>query len=270
MTTFSWPELRHDPVYEDGQLLVLNKAPGISVMGERHGESLVGLAGAAGEPVHWVHRIDKVTSGLLLLAKTRPAHASLTRQFARRRADKRYLAWVEGTGLPEYGVIDLPLRPGRKGTIRIAGDRQAIGYDEETRRFALPPAAVDRSRPSYDSLTEFAVALVSGGHTLLVAKPVTGRRHQIRVHLAWLGFPIAGDPLFHRVHGGQDGQDGQRTYLHSWGCEITCDWLDEPRTRFWAPPGDDFRTAFANGQEVQLDTALQALASPGKSGLRAS
>jgi tRNA pseudouridine32 synthase / 23S rRNA pseudouridine746 synthase len=266
MTTFSWPELRRDPVYEDGQLLVLNKAPGISVMGERHGESLVDLAEAAGEPVHWVHRIDKVTSGLLLLAKTRPAHASLTRQFARRGADKRYLAWAEGTGLPARATIDLPLRPGRKGTIRVAGDRQAIGYDAAASRFALPPGAIDRSKPSYDSLTEFAVALVSDGHTLLVVKPVTGRRHQIRVHLAWLGFPIAGDPLFHR---GQD-EDGQRTYLHSWGCEITCDWLDDPRTQFWAPPSDEFRTAFAGGQEVQLDAALQTLASPKPSGLRAS
>jgi tRNA pseudouridine32 synthase / 23S rRNA pseudouridine746 synthase len=255
MAAFCWPDLRRDPVYEDGQLLVLSKAPGISVMGERHGESLVDLAEAAGEPVYWVHRIDKVTSGLLLLAKTRSAHASLTRQFASRDADKRYLAWVEGTDLPTRATIDLPLRPGRKGTIRIAGERQAIGYDAATGRFALPPGAIDRSKPSYDSVTEFAVALVSGGHTLLVVKPVTGRRHQIRVHLAWLGFPIAGDPLFH------GGQDGQRTYLHSWGCEIACDWLDEPRTQFWAPPDEDFRTAFARGQELRLDAALQKLAS---------
>lgn len=254
MATFTWAELRRDPIYEDGQLLVLNKVPGISVMGERHGESLVDLAAAAGEPVHWVHRIDKVTSGLLLLAKTRTAHASLTRQFARRDADKRYLAWVEGTGLPARATIDLPLRPGRKGTIRIAGDRRAIGYDGTARRFALPPAEIDRSKPSYDSVTEFAVALAGGGHTLLVVKPVTGRRHQIRVHLAWLGFPIAGDPLFH------GGQEGQRTYLHSWGCEIACDWLDEPRTQFWAPPDEGFHTAFSGGREVRLDAALQELA----------
>jgi tRNA pseudouridine32 synthase/23S rRNA pseudouridine746 synthase/23S rRNA pseudouridine1911/1915/1917 synthase len=254
MPTFSWPELRRDPVYEDGQLLVLNKAPGISVMGERHGDSLVDLAEAAGEPVYWVHRIDKVTSGLLLLAKTRAAHASLTRQFARRDADKRYLAWVEGTGLPARAIIDLPLRPGRKGTTRIAGDRRAIGYDAATSRFALPPGEIDRSRPSYDSVTGFAVALTGDGHTLLVVKPVTGRRHQIRVHLAWLGFPIAGDPLFH------GGQDGQRTYLHSWGCEIACDWLDEPRTQFWAPPDDGFLAAFSGGREVRLDAALQELA----------
>jgi tRNA pseudouridine32 synthase/23S rRNA pseudouridine746 synthase len=260
MTSFTWPQLRSDPVYEDGQLLVLNKAPGISVMGERHDDSLVDLAEAAGEKLQWVHRIDKVTSGLLLLAKTHPAHASLTRQFANRSADKRYLAWVEGTNLPPRATVDLPLRPGRKGTIRIAGDRQAIGYDAATSRYTLPPGAVDRAKPSYDSQTEFVVALSSGGHTLLVVKPVTGRRHQIRVHLAWLGFPIAGDPLFH------GGQDGQRTYLHSWGCEITCDWLDQPRTQFWAPPGDAFLRAFAGGQPVDLDDALQALANPPQPG----
>src|SRR2546428_13776458 len=116
MVTFSWSELRREPVYEDDHLLVLDKAPGISVMGERHADSLVDLAAAAGEPMHWVHRIDKVTSGLLLLAKTPSAHASLTRQFADRTADKRYLAWVEGTQFPEYGTIELPLRPGRKGS----------------------------------------------------------------------------------------------------------------------------------------------------------
>ncbi|MFG1780584.1 RluA family pseudouridine synthase [Micromonospora sp. NPDC049051] len=254
MTTFSWSELRRRPVYEDDQLLVLDKPPGISVMGERHADSLTDLAAAAGEPVHWVHRIDKVTSGLLLLARTPSAHASLTRQFADRGADKRYLAWVEGARLPDRGTIDLPLRPGRKGTIRIAGEREAIRYDADRRRFELPESAVDRSKPSYESRTEFATALVSGDRTLLALKPVTGRRHQIRVHLAWLGFPIVGDPLFHR------GQAEQRTYLHSWGCEITCDWRDEPRTRFWAPPGEEFLDAFADGRKPRLDDALEALA----------
>lgn len=255
MVTFSWPDLRRNAVYEDGQLLVLNKAPGISVMGERHADSLVDLAAAAGEPVSWVHRIDKVTSGLLLLARTPSAHASLTRQFASRDADKRYLAWVEGTELPARGTIDLPLRPGRKSTIRVAGERSAIYYDSARQLFTLPEAAVDRSRTFYESRTDFAVAFTGTGHTLLVLKPVTGRRHQIRVHLAWLGFPIAGDPLFHR---GQP--EDQRTYLHSWGCAIACDWLSEPRTQFWAAPGDGFLTAFADGGDVQLAGAQAVLA----------
>lgn len=253
--TFSWSELRRDPVYEDDQLLVLNKAPGISVMGERHTESLIDLAAAAGEPVHWVHRIDKVTSGLLLLAKTPSAHASLTRQFADRSADKRYLAWVEGTRFPDHGIIDLPLRPGRKGTIRVAGKRQEIYYDADHNRFALPESAVDRSKTFYESRTDFATALVGRDHTLLVLKPITGRRHQIRVHLAWLGFPIAGDPLFHR-----NQQKDQRAYLHSWGCEVTCDWRDEPRTQLWAAPGDDFLHAFGEGGEAGLTHALKVLA----------
>jgi len=252
--TFSWPELRREPVYEDGHLLVLDKAPGISVMGERHTDSLVDLAAAAGEPVRWVHRIDKVTSGLLLLAKTPSAHASLTRQFAGRTADKRYLAWVEGTQFPGCGTIDLPLRPGRKGSIRVAGERQAIHYDAGQRRFALPEPAVDRSKTYYESRTDFATAFAGDGHTLLVLKPVTGRRHQIRVHLAWLGFPIAGDPLFHRH---QD--ESQRTYLHSWGCQIACDWRDEPRTQFWAAPDGEFLGAFTGGGEVRLADALEML-----------
>ena len=253
MVTLSWSALRRESVYEDDQLLVLNKAPGISVMGERHGDSLIDLAGAAGEPVQWVHRIDKVTSGLLLLAKTRSAHASLTRQFANRSADKRYLAWVEGTELPEQGTIDLPLRPGRKGTVRVAGPRQAIHYDAGQRRFVLPGPAVDRSKTFYEARTDFAVALVGNDHTLLVLKPITGRRHQIRVHLAWLGFPVAGDPLFHR------NREDQRTYLHSWGCEITCGWRDEPRTQLWAAPGEDFLNCFSGGGEIQLARALKTL-----------
>lgn len=253
MVIFSWPALRREPVYEDDQLLVINKAPGISVMGERHADSLIDLAAAAGEPLHWVHRIDKVTSGLLLLAKTRSAHASLTRQFTNRSADKRYLAWVEGTQLPEYGTIDLPLRPGRKGIVRVAGPRQAIYYDAGHCRFALPESAIDRSKTFYEARTDFAAAFTGNDHTLLVLKPITGRRHQIRVHLAWLGFPIAGDPLFHK------NQEGERTYLHSWGCEITCDWRDEPKTQFWAAPGDDFLNAFSGG-EVRLAHALGMLA----------
>jgi tRNA pseudouridine32 synthase/23S rRNA pseudouridine746 synthase/23S rRNA pseudouridine1911/1915/1917 synthase len=246
MATFSWAELRRAPVYEDDQLLVLNKPPGISVMGERHGDSLIDVAAAAGEHLRWVHRIDKVTSGAVLLAKTEAAHAWLTRQFAQRDTDKRYLAWVCGTGLPERGGIDLPLRPGRKGSIRVAGERAAIGYDAGRGRYRLPPEAVDRSKPLYDSYTEFVVVRAHGDHTLLVCTPVTGRRHQIRVHLAWVGFPIAGDPLFSRT------EPLRRTYLHSWSCEISCAWLPQPRTRFVAPPDEEFLTTLAGGHEVRL------------------
>ena len=105
----TWDELRDGrELLRDDDLLVLDKPAGWSVMGERHDTDVVRLARDAGETLWPAHRIDKVTSGLVLFARRLEAHGDLTRQFADRTVAKTYLAVATGTGLPERGTIELP------------------------------------------------------------------------------------------------------------------------------------------------------------------
>jgi tRNA pseudouridine32 synthase / 23S rRNA pseudouridine746 synthase len=191
---------------EDAGTLALDKPPGISVMGERHDDDVVELAARAGEELFPVHRIDKVTSGVVLLARTLAAHGPLTRQFAARTAAKGYLAVVEGADLPAHWTIELPLGVGRKNRVRIAAPRESLRFDGA--RWGVDPADVIAGKPNYPSTTEVHRLLDDGRRTLVLALPRTGRRHQIRVHLAWTGSAVVGDPLF--------GGTGERTHLHSW------------------------------------------------------
>jgi tRNA pseudouridine32 synthase / 23S rRNA pseudouridine746 synthase len=213
---------------EDAGTLALDKPPGISVMGERHDDDVVELAARAGEELFPVHRIDKVTSGVVLLARTVAAHGPLTRQFAHRTATKGYLAVVEAVDLPARWTIELPLGVGRKNRVRIAAPREALRFDGA--RWAVDPADVITGKPNYPSVTEVHRLLGRGGRSLLLALPRTGRRHQIRVHLAWTGAPIVGDPLF--------GAAGGRTHLHSWRLRLPGTALD-----LVAPPDDGFAAA---------------------------
>ena len=127
-------------MYEDTAALVLNKPAGLAVMGERHDTDLVRLAAAAGEKLYPAHRIDKVTSGAVLLAKELRFHGDLTRQFGNRTVGKVYLAITRSTGLPERGTIDLPLSVGRKNRVRVAANRAAIVFDGATARAGRCPA----------------------------------------------------------------------------------------------------------------------------------
>ena len=227
-----WKTLRDGPLYEDAAALVLNKPAGIAVTGERHETDLVQLAAEAGETLYPAHRIDKVTSGAVLFAKTLAHHGDLTRQFNRRTVGKTYLAITRSTGLPEYGRIELPLSVGRKNRVRVAAERASIVADDH--RWTVPPDAVFTHVPTYPSTTVFATVWTDGTHTLLAVRPVTGRRHQIRVHLAWIGHELVGDPLFHRVPA------DQRTLLHSWRLAFDAAWLAGRRIAVTAPPPTDF------------------------------
>ncbi|MCW0215854.1 MAG: RNA pseudouridine synthase [Pseudonocardia sp.] len=236
-TSWTWAALRERALLETPDVLVLDKPPGIAVTGERHDVDLVELAAAEGEILYPVHRIDKVTSGLVLLARTLPAHGPLTRQFADRTAEKAYLAVLEGAGLPERWTIDLPLGVGRKSTVRIAAPRESLTFDAAASRWAVPEAEVLPGKKNYPSVTHLERVAEAGGRTLVVARPVSGRRHQIRVHLAWTGTPITGDPLF-RGEG--------RTFLHSWRLRLPAgDGLDVT-----APPDPEFLAQFP---EVEID-----------------
>lgn len=224
-----WAGIRAEcVVYEDDAVLVVNKPAGLSVMGERHETDLVRLAGAEGETLFPVHRIDKVTSGALLLAKNLDQHGDLTRQFNRRTVDKAYLAVTRSTGLPEYGTIELPLSVGRKSRVRVAAPREAITREGD--RWSVGPGAVFTDVRTYPSVTGFVRRWQDDRHTLLEVRPRTGRRHQIRVHLAWIGHPIEGDPLFDKAF-------SPRTYLHSWRLGFD---LDGRRVEIEASPGPDF------------------------------
>ena len=220
-------------VLEDDAVLVLNKPAGISVMGERHETDLVRMAADAGEELYPVHRIDKVTSGAVLFAKDLRWHGPLTRQFAGRTAGKAYLAVTRPGGLPAQGVIDLPLSTGRKGRARVAAPRASIIADAADGRWSVPDEAVFRHVRTYPSLTRFTALWQDADHALLDVHPVTGRRHQIRVHLAWIGYPVEADPLF--------GPAGSaRTLLHSWRLAFDAAWRGGSRLRVEAVPGDDF------------------------------
>jgi len=246
-----WSELRAGAVvFEDETALVLNKPAGISVTGERHGTDLVRLAQECGEPVFPAHRIDKATSGVILFAKQLAGHGELTRQFNKRTVAKTYLAITATGGLPERGTIELPLSVGRKNRVRVAANRAEITFDQVRGRWSVPIGAEFAQVRTYPSTTRFTRLwtdeLGTDGRgsdeprtdqravdqvTLLAVAPLTGRRHQIRVHLAWIGHPILGDPLFSR-------QPTTRTFLHSW--RLAFDLPDGRRITATAPPGADF------------------------------
>ena len=230
-----WATLRAACCYEDEAVLALNKPTGVSVTGERHDTDLVRIAAEAGETLYPVHRIDKVTSGLILFAKELRLHGGLTRQFARRTADKRYLAVVRPGGLPPEGTIELPLSTGRKGRIRIAADRSAITVAGDPPTWSVPDSAVHDHVRRYPSTTRFRRLAGDGEQDLLSVTPISGRRHQIRVHLAWIGHAIAGDPLF----AAKDDRS-PRTGLHSWRLAIEAEWAQGRRIRIEATPGADF------------------------------
>jgi tRNA pseudouridine32 synthase/23S rRNA pseudouridine746 synthase/23S rRNA pseudouridine1911/1915/1917 synthase len=242
--TWTWEELRAERVvYEDDAVVALDKPAGISVTGERHDTDVVELAGEAGEPLWPVHRIDKVTSGLVLLARSVAAHGPLTRQFNRRTVAKTYLALTPTTGLPARGTIDLPLTVGRKSRVRIAARRDAIRYAADAGRWSVPQASVHGDRV-YPAVTTFARVAQSETHTALVVRPVSGRRHQIRVHLAWIGHAIEGDPLFEK------SPTSARTHLHSW--RLSFDAAGGDRLDLAADPDDGFWAPFAGAPPSRL------------------
>jgi tRNA pseudouridine32 synthase/23S rRNA pseudouridine746 synthase len=233
-----WATLRSArTLAETEHYLVLDKPPGLSVAGERNDTDLVRIARAEGEELIPVHRIDKVTSGVVLLARTKAAHGPLTRQFAKRTVHKQYLAITRSVGLPDEGTVDLPLSVGRKSRVRVAAQRGDIEFDAASARWSVPAASV-RAR-GFPSLSTLRPLWRGSANTLLAVSPHTGRRHQIRVHLAWIGHPIAGDPLFPDPEA--DAGPGARTCLHAWRLEFDdaagrrVAVSASPDRGFWAP-----------------------------------
>jgi 23S rRNA pseudouridine1911/1915/1917 synthase len=172
-------------LFEDAHLLALDKPPGLVVhptWGHRDGTLLNGLLFRArgwNEEVarpRLVHRLDKDTSGLLLVAKTRAAQAGLARAFQRRQVAKEYLALVHGRPAAAGGRVELPI---------------ARDPDDPKRRITTDPTG--RPAITHWQLVADAPRVPLA---LLRCRPQTGRTHQLRVHLAAVGLPVAGDPLY--------------------------------------------------------------------------
>ena len=198
-----------DIVYEDKDLLVVNKAAGIVVHPSpgHHDDTLVNALVAQypdimreneGFRPGIVHRLDKDTSGLLIIARTVAAHLALAEQMKSHGIVKRYLALVEGIVALDQGSIDAP-----------------IGRDRRHRQQMA--ITVVRSRVAR---THFRVLERFSKHTLLQLELETGRTHQIRVHLKAIGHPIVGDP----VYGSGNVSRGfmlRRQFLHAFQIEFT-------------------------------------------------
>ena len=175
-------------VYEDDHLIVVDKPAGLPVHpGPGHPDGTLvnallarcpDIRGIGGElRPGIVHRLDLDTSGLMVVAKTQAAHQSLTEQLRNREFHKEYLAVAVGMVTPESGTIDAPIA-------RDPRHRQRMAVDAGGRA----------ARTHYETLEELE------GHTLLSLMLETGRTHQIRVHLAYLGYPLLGDMVYGKAH----------------------------------------------------------------------
>lgn len=170
-------------IYEDEEVLVLNKPSGLAVQGgtktTKHIDRLLSAWGEGLERPRLVHRLDRDTSGVLVLGKTPGAAAKLSGAFARRRAEKTYWALVLGNPKPSEGVMELHLA--KKGV----GDREMV-------------VPADPKDPHADPAETEFVTVSRAAHRVawMALRPHTGRTHQLRAHMLAMGHPILGDPKY--------------------------------------------------------------------------
>jgi len=184
-------KMKLDIVYEDSDVIVINKPAGLVVhpgTGQSHMDdslvnailyhckgSLSGIGGVMRPGI--VHRLDKDTSGLLIVAKNDKAHRLLSEQFKEHKAEKTYYALLAGHLMPEKGTIEAPI-----GRDRRDRKKMAVVFQENGRM----------------AVTKYRVMKYLGDYTFVEVQLITGRTHQIRVHFASIGFPLVGDPIYGR------------------------------------------------------------------------
>ncbi|MFH2104413.1 MAG: RluA family pseudouridine synthase [Chloroflexota bacterium] len=214
-------------IHEDDNLIVINKPAGMvvhpspghysgtlvhAVIG--HVPDLKGIGGEERPGV--VHRLDKETSGLIVIAKNESSHRWLQDQFKSRSVEKTYLALVDGSPPTPIGRVEAPI--GRNSSHR--------------KLMAVVPEGKGR-----EAVTEYRTLELFGEHALLQVHPLTGRTHQIRVHMAFLGCPVAGD----RVYGKRKSTvEISRHFLHAARLQITLPGEDHPKN-FEAPLPEDLQ-----------------------------
>lgn len=209
-------------IYEDDKVIVFNKPSGLAVQGggglsRSLDDLLAAFAKSNGKRPRLVHRLDQGTSGVIITARTQPAAAFLSEEFASRRTGKTYLALVQG-GLPtpDEGTLEMPL-----AKVAEAGRPRMIA------------AKADR-KGAQEAVTHWRILARAGETALLEARPDTGRMHQIRAHLSIAGMPILGDWLY-----GTGAQSAPRLMLHA--AKLNIRHPDGKAMNFLAPMPDDFR-----------------------------
>jgi len=208
-----------DILYNDGDLIAINKPAGLLSVSSPKSKDPHALGmlrdqlSRRNKPIGlWpVHRIDRDTSGVLLFATSREMREAVMKNW--NTAEKTYLAIVEGCPKPETGTIDQPLR-----------------LDDVIYQMHVGPHP-DAKR----AVTHFTTERSVGQRTLLRVQLETGRQHQIRAHLAWLGHPVIGDQRY--------GTDGTRMGLHALRLSITKPGMNKPLV-FETPAPADFLTLF--------------------------
>jgi RluA family pseudouridine synthase len=184
-------------IYEDPQLIAVDKPTGQVVIpgrGEAEGKPLVAeVSSYIRKKAYVIHRIDRETSGLVVFAKDAKTHRDLNLLWEGREVHKTYLAWVKGRMDKKEGLLDYPLKAFGSG------------------RMGVDP----KGKPSQ---TRYRVQKVEGEASLLEVELLTGRRHQIRVHLYHAGHPVLGDPLY-----GQERPVGgaPRLLLHAYRLQFS-------------------------------------------------
>ena len=224
------PEAERLIVHLDEDLAVIEKPAGLVVHSapSHHGETLVDLldgiaGGGEGDRPGIVHRLDKDTSGLMLVARNARTHKALSAAVKRREVVREYTALVEGHLGSRTGTIDAPLGRHRRRRTRMAV----------------------RGTASRQARTHFEVIETLPADTLLHVRLETGRTHQIRVHFAAIDHPVAGDPEY-----GSAGRHGLgRQFLHASRLEFT-------------HPGTGERLIFTSRLPDDLEAALERARSP--------
>ena len=198
-------DLIPEKIYEDENVLVLNKPAGLLSMakGEYCPEKTLGDYGLL------VHRLDRDTSGVVILAKNEEVQKFLKRQFQDRKTHKTYYAIIDGQPKLDAARIDLPIARDLKRPTTFRVD--AKGKESET---------------------FYKVLKTDGKHSLVELKPISGRTHQLRVHMKYLGHPILGDVVY-------GGEKADRLYLHAGSLEITLP--GGKRTVFTVPMPKEFK-----------------------------
>jgi RluA family pseudouridine synthase len=213
-------------IYEDEYLLVIDKPAGLPVLPdgwEKDAPYLVKMLEAQLGKIFIVHRLDKITSGVMIFARDAETHRALNIQFENHQAEKVYHALVEGNPKWDEKIARHPLRAN-------------VGHKHRT--------MVD-DKNGKPSETRFRVIKRYQTSALIEAKPMTGRTHQIRVHAYALGHPLVGDALYGSVYGAEETYGIPRPMLHAQSLSFIHP-ATNGRVKFSAPHPADFEEAIKN------------------------